>query len=103
MKNKAEIRLKDGTVFPIGTDFSVSFVGGGSVIAVLVATISGKQFKTNCVRLPRYFDGFRVPSTAALEKAIDEGICRSVMGERVEPDGWDQHGSPSWLLALGMI
>ena len=44
-----------------------------------------------------------VPTTATLERWMDDGICKTPSGHRVEPDGHGPDGSPSWLLLLGMI
>lgn len=43
------------------------------------------------------------PDLDQLSEWVHDGICDSILGERVEPDGIDEHGSPSWLLAMGMI
>ena len=100
-----EIKLKDGTVFPVGTECEISFVGNGSPSAILRVSSNGeaREFKVSCANLSKYFKGFKVPSMASLERYSDEGICKSVLGKTVEPDGWDDEGSPSWLLALGLI
>lgn len=47
--------------------------------------------------------GFKVPGLPTLERYSDDGIAKSVFGARVEPDGWDANGSPSWLLAIGIM
>ena len=47
--------------------------------------------------------GIKVPSMKALERWAYDSVVDSVMGERVEPDGIDHYGSPSWLMALGML
>jgi len=51
----------------------------------------------------RVSSAFRAPSVSTLEKWSNDGVCKSVLGKRVEPDGEDENGSPSWLLALGLI
>ena len=33
---------------------------------------------------------------------IGDGVSDSVFGERVEPDGYDERGGPSWLMAMGI-
>ena len=43
------------------------------------------------------------PSIATMEKWSSNGIAKSLLGAKVEPDGWDSDGSPSWMLAMGMI
>jgi hypothetical protein len=37
------------------------------------------------------------------ELSADDSVSQSVLGETVEPDGFDSDGSPSWLVALGLI
>ena len=47
--------------------------------------------------------GLRVPGMKQLEHWSWDSIAESVFGTEVEPDGWSYDGSPSWLLALGLI
>jgi hypothetical protein len=47
--------------------------------------------------------GLRIPSQKKLEWWAFDSVCKSVFGTDVEPDGWSYDGSPSWLLALGLI
>lgn len=47
--------------------------------------------------------GLKAPGLPTLEKYSNDGVAKSVFGARVEPDGWDADGSPSWLLALGLM
>jgi hypothetical protein len=55
-------------------------------------------------RLHKYISEAREPmGMEELEDAVNDGVCESILGERVEPDGHDEHGSPSWLLSMGMI
>lgn len=44
-----------------------------------------------------------VPDEDQLEEWLDEGVCEALDGCMVEPDGHCPHGSPSWLLHLGLI
>lgn len=43
------------------------------------------------------------PSMDELDEWLSEGICEALDGCIVEPDGYCPHGSPSWLLHLGLI
>ena len=43
------------------------------------------------------------PGYSAMEKMAERGIAKSVLGKKVEPDGLDPYGSPSWLMALGIV
>lgn len=47
--------------------------------------------------------GLKEPSYAELESWVSDSLACSVLGHEVEPDGFDKDGSPSWLLALGLI
>ena len=41
------------------------------------------------------------PTFEELEEFVSDGVSDSVFGERVEPDGYDERGGPSWLMAMG--
>lgn len=101
MQTTRILTLKNGTTIPRGTRCTVSFNRSP------VCTIQPEGFppcRVGCSRLPVFFaDDFSRPDTAELEAAVEDGLCRSVMNETVEPDGYDEHGAPSWLLALGLI
>ena len=43
------------------------------------------------------------PSTNTLEKWNEEGMSKSVDGQRVEPDGYSHDGAPSWMLVMGIL
>jgi len=43
------------------------------------------------------------PSIKTLEKWVQDGIAKATDGCKVEPDGYCQHGKPSWLIELGLI
>ena len=45
----------------------------------------------------------RRPSVATMERWMWEGIARAVDGCRCDVDGCCEHGSPSWLIKLGVI
>jgi hypothetical protein len=47
--------------------------------------------------------GIKIPSLAKLKHWSFDSVAKSVFGTDVEPDGWSYDGSPSWLLALGLI
>jgi hypothetical protein len=44
-----------------------------------------------------------VPSTDDLSEWMNEGGCEAIDGCWVEPDGFCEHGRPSWLIYMGMI
>lgn len=43
------------------------------------------------------------PSTEQLAEWMNDGGCEALDGCWVEPDGHCPHGSPSWMLHLGLI
>lgn len=94
-----EIRLKDGSTIAANTVCGISFHNN----PVATLETNGRSIRVRCASLPKYFARFKTPSLRTLEKAMDEGICPSVTGARVEPDGYGPDGSPSWLIALGLI
>lgn len=55
-------------------------------------------------RLPQLIGGLEpVPTEEELSALVTDSVCPSVLGHEVESDGWDEEGSPSWLLALGLM
>ena len=46
---------------------------------------------------------FAPPSVKTMEKWSDTGIAKSVTGKKVEVDGYGPDGSPSWMVAMGMV
>jgi hypothetical protein len=43
------------------------------------------------------------PRGGTLQRWASDGYCKTVTGEKVEPDGWGTDGAPSWMNALGLI
>lgn len=94
MKTQKDIKLKDGSTLPKG--LPVTFIQDIPSRCL----VQGERPEPYRVRIS---SAFKTPSMASLEKWSMDSICKSVAGKRVEPDGWDDVGSPSWLLALGLI
>ena len=46
---------------------------------------------------------FLAPPMDELERMMFDGVCESLDGYQVEPDGYSPDGYPSWLIALGWI
>jgi len=92
MNTQKPIKLKSGETLPAG--LPCSFLEPSTLCIVHAA---GRDYKV------RASSAFHAPSTEELEEAVNDCTCPSVFGETVEPDGWDCHGSPSWLLAFGLI
>jgi len=43
------------------------------------------------------------PSAAQIKEWLDDGRAEALDGCIIEPDGTCPHGSPSWLIELGLI
>lgn len=92
MKTQKEIKLKNGTTLPKGLPARFE-----EPSTICIVTGPDREYRV------RASSAFHPPRIARLEKDSNDGVCESVFGDRVEPDGWDSEGSPSWLLALGLI
>lgn len=105
LTNNREIKFKNGLVIPVGTKLSVTFVAGQTIANLSGGTAGGVPvtLKLRCSSLPRYFSKFKEPSLKTMEKWSDDGVAKSMLGKRVEPDGYDDEGSPSWMLVVGVI
>ena len=45
----------------------------------------------------------RQPSVKTMTKWVMEGYAKATDDCTVEPDGYCEHGKPSWLIVLGLI
>ena len=96
---KKNLNLKDGTVLPIGTE--LSFVRPHAEKPTLgYFAARDREYREFCLR---YSGIMKAPSLKVLERMSDDGVCKTVLGAKAEPDGYGPHGEPSWLLALGLI
>lgn len=91
-------------VFAKGTPLTLSF-NPARLSRVVCTHADGNTFAIRAVNAKKYFGApfMATPSEKTLMKWSDDGIAKSVTGARVEPDGYGPDGSPSWLLALGLI
>jgi hypothetical protein len=107
INDKLEIRMKDGFVLPRGTRLRLTFFNKPYVchIQEVIARPNSNWpiWTLRITSLPRYCSDFVAPTLEELEEQAADGIVDSVAGYGVEPDGYDQEGSPSWMLALGLI
>jgi hypothetical protein len=103
--NNKEIKFKNGLVIPVGTNVNVIFKDGGTVCELAGGSAGGipVTMKLRCSSLPRYFTKFKAPSLKTMEKWSNDGVAKSMLGQVVEPDGYDSEGSPSWMLVAGII
>jgi len=96
IKTIRALKLKnEDTVIPQGTE--LVFVRHSEMPTVGVFSFNGRELKM------RYRAVIKNPTIRSLEKWSIGGICKSVFGAKVEPDGYGPTGEPSWLLAMGMI
>lgn len=100
---KADLKLKDGTVYTKGTRAEVFFSEREPSMSEV--EIEGRKIKLGTAKLHRYFKGFpKQPSYGALDRMGYMGSYTTVTGKRgVEADGYGSDGSPSWVLALGLV
>lgn len=98
---KKELKLKSGTVIPAGAEIDVMVPQDRPTVAV-VDYGSGK-FKIKTALLSAISDSFIKPTEKMLDGYLEKGSCPSMAGETVEVDGWDEHGMPSVLMALGYV
>ena len=108
---KRDFRTKKGVEIKSGEKVELSFTVKASANSargdiypfhpsyVRLTTDDGRVILTNDLKGA----GLRKPSLKQLEYWTWDSVCESVFGTDVEPDGWSYDGSPSWLLALGMI
>ena len=99
--SKAELRLKDGTVYPPGTHATFRWEQNDPKLTLVA--MEGRDVRLRTVRLSKYFPVAKPPGMSVMARWDEDGIAKSVLGHKVEPDGWDFEGSPSWLLVVGMI
>lgn len=97
-----DITLKSGYSIPVGEKITLEFVKEGFSYVMQVIH-KDHDFKIRNTRFFNYLQGVKVPSEKTLWKWSEDGVAKSVFGNRVEPDGVDPKGAPSWLLLLGYI
>ena len=99
---KASRALKDGKMIPVNVEIDITMDGTRGAI-VKVADFD-KPVRINLANAYKWIKGFKAPpSIRVMEKWDLDGICETVTGKRVEPDGIGSDGSPSWLIVMGMI
>jgi hypothetical protein len=102
-KAKIDLKWKDGSITPAGTSVHIDFceLRPGRIYV----TVGDVVYKTGLVnKAHERFTGInKVPGPRTLEKYSNDGIAKTVTGEKTEPDGFGSDGSPSWLLVVGII
>lgn len=88
---------KLNVAFSEKSNSKVVFNHNGNWHALLVTGLHNTLKATNGVKFGK------CPSLNKLEKMSNDGVCTTVTGCRVEPDGTGPDGSSSWLLVMGVI
>jgi len=88
---------------PVGTKITINFDqnGGTSTLTIDDSNITKKVSLSTLIKKCTGFT--KMPSEATMERWMFDGVAKSITGKRVEPDGFGEDGSPSWLVALGLI
>lgn len=100
---KRDVKLKDGSVIPAGTEATVTY-DGKSTLGYVQTMLRPEPFRISIRSLTVLLNGYpKMPGLSRLEKMSDEGVATTPTGKRVEPDGFGPDGSPSWMLVAGVI
>ncbi len=91
-------------VVPVGTYVTLYF--SEKVPSRVYFDFGGHLRATRVVNASKTFSGgfTKEPSSKSMQKwEWEGGFCKTVTGHKTEPDGFGPDGSPSWMLALGLI
>ena len=86
---------------PAGSQVEVVFDQTKPMLMTIIG--NGVSIRCRSAKWNRYFKNKNMPTMKTIEKWSCDGICKSLAGHTVEPDGWSYDGTPSWMLAMGMI
>lgn len=100
---KREMRTKSGVVIKAGE--VVDVVKHPEYDSLVRSTTEdGRHISISAMNVGTKLTGFKkMPSDRTLEKWVTDSVCRSITGQKVEPDGYDSKGFPSWLLVMGLM
>lgn len=97
------IKLANDQIVPAGVEVHIIVERTRPTFAQLFYRPVG-DIRINCANLHHYFNDFIKPTEEIISEACFDGVCPSIFcGYDVEPDGFDEEGFPSVLLAMGMI
>jgi hypothetical protein len=102
-KAKRELKWKDGSITSEGTPVHIDFCETRP--GRIYVTVGETVYQTGLAnKAHERFTGIgKVPGFRTLEKYSNDGIAKTVTGEKTEPDGFGSDGSPSWMLVVGII
>ena len=91
-----DIMLRNGNIIKKGTIGEVKPIPNNT--SACFVTIGDHTYQL------RYSSVFKAPSINQIMKwDWDNGVCKTPAGKKVEPDGYDSEGFPSWQLIIGVI
>lgn len=97
----SDLKSSTGRIFPKGSEVEVKPFGVHGI-----KVFHQDHAKAICVKYERasvYLQGFpKPPSQKQIERWYEQGICQSVDGKRVEPDGYSPNEWPSWMIVMGV-
>ena len=96
-----EIRFRDGHIIRKGDSLGLSWPDARNLPWQVDVIHGDKTLKCKASTALAWI-GLEV-STEQLSEDMNEGICETPAGNRVEPDGVDQGGNPSWLMIHGIL
>ena len=96
IKTQKEIRFIDGTILAKGTSVLVE-PRPTSDSKCVIATDSGQRYTLGWGSI------IKPPTLPTIGKYCQNGYAKTPFGKRVEPDGYDEYGAPSWPLVMGFI
>jgi hypothetical protein len=100
-KNTAH--MKSGAIIREGSRIEAVWDADGPVLSASIK-VDGIQFEKRVSnRTILKLMNKKTPNYATLKRWESGGYCKTILDNKTEPDGRDEHGAPSWLLAMGMI
>lgn len=94
-----DLKLKNGIILKKGTKGTISPITGTYSDRICNLCVDGHD----TIYKVGYPSVVKQPSITSLINWSENGISKSVGGKRIEPDGYDCDGFPSWLLVVGLI
>jgi len=101
-----DVKSKKGFEIKSGEDVVLEWTPKDYRVTYIYKISGGNENKIAVLtqNLYKYVRGVsKPPSLSALERMVNSGRSKSVVGKTVEPDGVDPYGSPSWLMVMGYI
>ena len=70
----------------------------------MILSANGISVRCKSINWNNYFKvKSNPPSPTTMMRWEMDGYCMSLGGHKTEPDGWSYDGTPSWLMAMGLI